>query len=203
PCILIFDSLAGGYRSRVVATLRDYLTCEYKAKICPTSNHTFNKDNMPGHSVKVPQQNNFTDCGLYLLQYVQEFFTNPIRDYRLPIKQLQNWFPTIVVTRKREEISNLLIDLVKEMHPEKADLLPEIAFPTQDGKLIETEENFEEAAEFEEEEMEDPSYEMEEEETDFTEEESPEKKKNGRKLLKRSFDKAEKNSPDKKIPRTN
>ncbi|XP_059614832.1 uncharacterized protein LOC132260612 [Phlebotomus argentipes] len=202
PCILIFDSLAGGYRSRVVATLRDYLTCEYKAKILPTSNHTFNKDNMPGHSVKVPQQNNFTDCGLYLLQYVQEFFANPIKDYRLPIKQLQNWFSTIVVTRKREEISNLLMDLVKESHPERLDLLPVIQFPTQDGKLIETEENFEETAEFEEEELDDPNFEMEDEETDGTEEESPEKK-NGRKLIKRTFDKSEKNSPEKKIPRTN
>lgn len=34
----------------------------------------FNKHNMPGHCVKVPQQNNYTDCGLYLLQYVEHFF---------------------------------------------------------------------------------------------------------------------------------
>lgn len=33
PCILIFDSLAGTSRSRVVATLRDYLTCEYHVKV--------------------------------------------------------------------------------------------------------------------------------------------------------------------------
>ncbi|GAB0091221.1 hypothetical protein DMENIID0001_060350 [Sergentomyia squamirostris] len=133
PCILIFDSLAVHYRSRVVATLRDYLTCEYKAKISETSTHSFNKDNMPGHNVKVPQQNNFTDCGLYLLQYVEAFFSMPIRDYRLPIKHLVNWFSTIVVTRKREDISNLLIELVKEQHPDRLSLLPEITFPTQDG----------------------------------------------------------------------
>lgn len=74
PCILIFDSLAGASRSRVVATLRDYLTCEYKAKVFENSTHVFNKINIPGNSVKVPQQNNFTDCGLYLLQYVEHFF---------------------------------------------------------------------------------------------------------------------------------
>ncbi|GAB0091683.1 hypothetical protein DMENIID0001_065400 [Sergentomyia squamirostris] len=201
PCILIFDSLAGGYRSRVVATLRDYLTCEYKAKILETSTHSFNKDNMPGHNVKVPQQNNFTDCGLYLLQYVEEFFSTPIRDYRLPIKHLVNWFSTIVVTRKREDISNLLIELVKEQHPDRLSLLPEITFPTQDGKLIETEENFEETPEFEEEELDDPSFDMEDEEANMTEEESP--KKNGKKLLKRSLVKTDKISPDKKIPRSN
>lgn len=74
PCILIFDSLAGASRNRVVATLRDYLTCEYRAKIREITNHTFNKFNIPGHNVKVPQQTNFTDCGLYLLQYVEHFF---------------------------------------------------------------------------------------------------------------------------------
>ena len=58
----------------MVATLRDYLTCEYKIKIIENTNHTFNKLNIPGHCVKVPQQNNFTDCGLYLLQYVEQFF---------------------------------------------------------------------------------------------------------------------------------
>lgn len=73
-CILVFDSLAGASRSRVVATLRDYLTCEYRAKIKVPADHVFDRFNMQGHNVKVPQQTNFTDCGLYLLQYVESFF---------------------------------------------------------------------------------------------------------------------------------
>lgn len=73
PCILIFDSLAGASRSRVVATLRDYLSCEYKAKL--GVDKVFNKDVIKGACPKVPQQTNFTDCGLYLLQYVESFFT--------------------------------------------------------------------------------------------------------------------------------
>lgn len=72
PCILIFDSLAGASRSRVVATLRDYLTCEYKAKI--STSKSFTKENIKGACPKVPQQMNFTDCGLYVLQYVESFF---------------------------------------------------------------------------------------------------------------------------------
>lgn len=58
----------------MVATLRDYLTCEYKVKVPESTAHTFTKDTIPGHSIKVPQQNNFTDCGLYLLQYVEQFY---------------------------------------------------------------------------------------------------------------------------------
>lgn len=72
PCILIFDSLAGPSRCRVIATLRDYLTVEYKTKM--DSERIFNRDIIKGSSVKVPQQTNFTDCGLYLLQYVEQFF---------------------------------------------------------------------------------------------------------------------------------
>lgn len=72
PCILIFDSLAGAGRSRVVATLRDYLTCEHRTKL--NSTKTFTKDNIKGACPKVPQQMNFTDCGLYVLQYVESFF---------------------------------------------------------------------------------------------------------------------------------
>lgn len=64
--------MAGSSRSRVVATLRDYLTWEYKAKM--NKERIFNKDIIKGSNVKVPQQNNFTDCGLYVLQYVEQFF---------------------------------------------------------------------------------------------------------------------------------
>uniref|UniRef100_A0A182T585 Ubiquitin-like protease family profile domain-containing protein n=1 Tax=Anopheles maculatus TaxID=74869 RepID=A0A182T585_9DIPT len=45
PCILIFDSLPGASRSRVVATLRDYLTCEYRAKMPDKTPKQFNKLN--------------------------------------------------------------------------------------------------------------------------------------------------------------
>ncbi|KAI5633786.1 sentrin-specific protease 7 [Phthorimaea operculella] len=138
PCILIFDSLAGASRSRVVATLRDYLTCEYLAKL--KQNKVFNKDNIKGACPKIPQQNNFTDCGLYLLQYVEHFFKDPITDYSFPIKQLANWFDEIVVTRKREEISILLKKLMDKYNPDSHMTLPDITFPTLNGKLIETEE---------------------------------------------------------------
>lgn len=196
PLILIFDSLSGASRSRVVATLRDYLTCEYKAKIKEDSAHVFNKFNMPGHCVKVPQQNNFTDCGLYLLQYVEKFFKDPIQDYRLPIKQLMNWFETIVVTRKREEISNLLRDLVEYHNPDRLPL-PEIAFPTINGKLVEQDDSLnDEQAEFEEEDMEEELEEEEEEDMesaiggDTEGESSPEKVqlRNGERILKRSIE---------------
>lgn len=159
PCILIFDSLSGASRSRVVATLRDYLSCEYKEKFPNLPVKQFNKNNMFGNCVKVPQQNNFTDCGLFLLQYVEEFFKNPIKDFRLPIKHLHNWFDTILVTKKREEIANILKDFTKKLNPDSDIELPEIELPTKDGKIIDTEDSFEEA-------FQDEDYEPDEEELD-------------------------------------
>ncbi|KAH8305212.1 hypothetical protein KR018_003245 [Drosophila ironensis] len=170
PLILIFDSLAGASRSRVVATLRDYLTCEYRVKKPDAQAHVFNKDNMPGHCVKVPQQNNFTDCGLYLLQYVEHFFSDPIRDYRLPIKQLTNWFDLLTVTKKREDIGGLIQQLMDEGDGQKL-ILPVIEFPTLNGQLVEYPEETE-SAEFEEEEGhddEEPSSELHDENNTATE----------------------------------
>ena len=34
----------------------------------------FNKETFRGCCPKVPQQPNFSDCGLYLLQYIEAFF---------------------------------------------------------------------------------------------------------------------------------
>lgn len=51
-------------------------------------------------------------------------------------KQLYNWFDGIVVTRKRESISNLLKDLVHKHNPSNLPL-PDIALPTLNGKFYE------------------------------------------------------------------
>ncbi|XP_015114998.1 uncharacterized protein LOC107039748 [Diachasma alloeum] len=133
PCILIFDSLAGPGRARVVATLRDYLSCEYQAKM--GKEKVFSRDTIKGACPKVPQQSNFTDCGLYVLQYVESFFETPIQNYRLPIKTLKNWFEEIIVTRKREEISKLVVKLMLADKGDRNIVLPVVQFPTVEGKL--------------------------------------------------------------------
>uniref|UniRef100_A0A182SQJ7 Uncharacterized protein n=1 Tax=Anopheles maculatus TaxID=74869 RepID=A0A182SQJ7_9DIPT len=75
-------------------------------------------------------------------------------DYHLPIKHLQKWFETIVVTKKREDICNLIKDLI-EKHDPSVLPLPPIELPTLNGKLIcDPAEGLNEP-EFEEEEMED------------------------------------------------
>lgn len=53
----------------------------------------------------------------------------------MPIKQIQNWFEEIVVTKKREDIAILIKSLMKK-YGKDTRILPEIIFPTLNGKLI-------------------------------------------------------------------
>lgn len=91
---MIFDSLAGASRARVVATLRDYLSCEYIAKLGVEK--TFSKDTIKGACPKVPQQSNFTDCGLYVLQYVESFFKVRIYNIHTYIENKNLFFSIII-----------------------------------------------------------------------------------------------------------
>lgn len=115
------------------ATLRDYLTCEYAAKYPDKPPKIFNASVLPSSTVKVPQQNNLTDCGLYVLQYVEHFFSDPIVDFSLPIKRM-NWFESNLIMKKREEIANLIVQLAEKYAPEKLPL-PDILF-TSPGNII-------------------------------------------------------------------
>jgi hypothetical protein len=51
-----------------------YLQCEWTAKY-PNSKRDFTTETFFGVSTKVQKQNNYYDCGIYLVQYVESFFT--------------------------------------------------------------------------------------------------------------------------------
>ncbi|XP_045354762.1 sentrin-specific protease 6 isoform X5 [Leopardus geoffroyi] len=119
PCILLMDSLRGPSRSNVVKILREYLEVEWEVK--KGSKRSFSKDVMKGSNPKVPQQNNFSDCGVYVLQYVESFFENPILNFELPMN-LANWFPPPRMRTKREEIRNIILKLQEDQSKEKKKL---------------------------------------------------------------------------------
>ncbi|XP_063772907.1 sentrin-specific protease 6 isoform X2 [Pseudophryne corroboree] len=116
PCILLMDSLRGPSRSAVVKTLREYLEVEWEAK--KGSKRKFSKEFMKGSSPRVPQQNNYSDCGVYILQYVESFFENPIQSFDLPMN-LTDWFPQQRMKTKREEIRNLILTLQELQNKDK------------------------------------------------------------------------------------
>ncbi|XP_070705472.1 sentrin-specific protease 6 isoform X2 [Pempheris klunzingeri] len=122
PCILIMDSLRGPARSTVVKTLREYLEVEWEVR--KGTQRSFGKDVMKGSSPRVPQQDNFSDCGVYILQYVESFFENPIPSFHLPVN-LSDWFPQQRMKTKREEIKELILKIQEQQEVEKKEPEPE------------------------------------------------------------------------------
>ncbi|KAL2845995.1 hypothetical protein BJX68DRAFT_128748 [Aspergillus pseudodeflectus] len=73
PIIITFDSL-GAPRTGTISTLKDYLYAEAKSKRGTEINKTLIKGMK---AREVPQQPNYSDCGLYLLAYIEKFVQDP------------------------------------------------------------------------------------------------------------------------------
>ncbi|XP_060689138.1 sentrin-specific protease 7 isoform X1 [Hemiscyllium ocellatum] len=108
PCILIMDSLRAASQLHTVKILREYLQIEWEVK--KRGQRSFTAETMKGSVPRVPKQDNSSDCGIYLLQYVESFFQKPITSFELPL-QLDNWFLREEVKKKREEIQDLILQL--------------------------------------------------------------------------------------------
>jgi Ulp1 family protease len=70
----MFDSIKGCSENHlsVASVLREYLSCEFLEKNGETE--TFDEQTMPSFSPYVPRQPNDTDCGLFVIQYIESFF---------------------------------------------------------------------------------------------------------------------------------
>ncbi|NXP15452.1 SENP7 protease, partial [Thinocorus orbignyianus] len=113
PCILILDSLKAGSVQKTVQVLREYLEMEWEAK--RKTHREFSKSTMIDLYPRVPKQDNSSDCGVYLLQYVESFFQNPIVNFEQPL-HLEKWFPRQLIRSKREEIRDLILQLHFQQH---------------------------------------------------------------------------------------
>ncbi|XP_029980261.1 uncharacterized protein LOC115412102 isoform X2 [Sphaeramia orbicularis] len=113
PCILVMDSLKRSLHERVFKLLRDYLLSEWETR--RGSSKDFGPDQMKSSHCQVPLQDNNSDCGLYLLQYVESFLKDPVVHFDLPL-QLKRWFPRQQVRRKRDEIRDLVLKLYRHQN---------------------------------------------------------------------------------------
>ncbi|XP_070711769.1 sentrin-specific protease 7b [Pempheris klunzingeri] len=106
PCILVMDSLKLSYHENVCRQLRDYLQVEWEVR--RGTPRLFSS--VRSCSCRVPQQDNSSDCGLYLLQYAESFLQNPVVHFDLPLR-LDHWFPRQHVRQKREGIRSLIMKM--------------------------------------------------------------------------------------------
>ncbi|KAL9581847.1 MAG: hypothetical protein Q9212_003653 [Teloschistes hypoglaucus] len=131
PTILTFDSL-GTTHANAIKFLKQYLQEEAKAK---RGNMAFDAKALRGVTAKrIPEQDNFCDCGLFLLGYMEKFFENP-RDFIDNVMR-QAWdiktdWPKLDPSKMRARIRNLLMDLNRERLQEgkKARLAKSAASP--------------------------------------------------------------------------
>ena len=122
PTIITFDSL-GLAHAPTVRNLKDYLHEEGKTK---RDGMEWEDMQIKGMTAKqIPHQDNFCDCGLFLLGYVAKFLEDP-RDFisrtlRKEIDEEKDW-PKMVPSELRSNIRELIMDLHGEQMDEKRDI---------------------------------------------------------------------------------
>lgn len=100
-----FDSARKVINHGILAKyLRKFLTFAYKQIADNDQILEFDAYDMPYYYFKCAQQDNATDCALFLKKYVECFFQKPTESYKAPIN-MEHWFEDEEVSQKREEIS--------------------------------------------------------------------------------------------------
>lgn len=120
PCILRFNSMRSNetHRGDVFGELRKYLAHEHSVRFPDHSTKVeFTSKTIKGVNVKVPEQRNFYDCGIFLLTYVEKFFTEPIGNFK-NLKSMEKWFPIRETLLKRQQIAETIVQLVKVLSPD-------------------------------------------------------------------------------------
>lgn len=100
--VLVLDSL-GQRHTNVFKLIRKYLASEWDSRKGPSDR--WGRDEIVGTETKPPQQNNYSDCGIFLLHYVEMFCRNPPKK----VDEINdNWFPIKDIEDKRQEIKSLI-----------------------------------------------------------------------------------------------
>ncbi|KAI9722997.1 MAG: hypothetical protein M1812_001446 [Candelaria pacifica] len=118
PRIITLDSL--GLPHPVTAkNLKEYLVLEGKSK----RNFDVQRKEIPAMTVKdIPLQENYCDCGLFLLGYVAKFLQEPHEFVRKGLRKeydvSKDW-PQMDASEMRTNIRNMIMDLQREQAGEK------------------------------------------------------------------------------------
>jgi hypothetical protein len=114
PIIIVLDSL-GLSHPNTVRALKDYILEEGRAKRSMEAVITQNAFYV--REAHIPMQPNFTDCGVYLLGYLQKFFNNP-RDFvtRILTREMdpQTDWPDMRAPKIRAAMRDILMKLAEQ-----------------------------------------------------------------------------------------
>ncbi|KAJ7965813.1 Ubiquitin-like-specific protease 2 [Quillaja saponaria] len=124
PCILHMDSIKGTHAG-LKNLLQSYLWEEWKERRKEMMEDLSSKFfKMRFVSLELPQQANSSDCGLFLLHYLELFLAEaPANFSPFQITKFSNflnpdWFPPAEASLKRTLIQRLVFDLLERGYPE-------------------------------------------------------------------------------------
>ena len=107
PIIITLDSL-GLPRGKTISTLKDYIVKEAKDK----QNWDIDIAEIRGMTAKeIPEQRNYSDCGIYLCAYLERFVQNPDSFVESILQRDPQRWPQMESRRLREGFRNLVIEL--------------------------------------------------------------------------------------------
>ncbi|XP_060198215.1 probable ubiquitin-like-specific protease 2B isoform X2 [Lycium barbarum] len=127
PCILHMDSFRGSHVG-LKDLLRSYLCEEWTERTKETSDVVSSKfRNLRYIGLELPQQQNLSDCGLFLLHYVEKFLEEDpagispyrIKDYHNEFLSI-NWFQPHEPSIKRSAIQRLISNLLQNISLENS-----------------------------------------------------------------------------------
>ncbi|XP_021859933.1 probable ubiquitin-like-specific protease 2B isoform X2 [Spinacia oleracea] len=126
PCILHMDSIRGSHAG-LKDLVQSYLSEEWKEKQKETSEDIISKIlNLRFLSLELPQQENCSDCGLFLLHYAELFIAEVPKNFSpFQINKFENflkpdWFMPAEASLKRVHIQRLIYGLLEVAPPENA-----------------------------------------------------------------------------------
>ena len=139
--MIVLDSV-GGRKNTAVKNIRRYLACEWNKKKCAGAELLTNLEQMGKNMQKIrpnkPEQENNSDCGIFLLQYVETVFKN-VSAFMWPFlvnMRTKEWFTSQEVAGKRGEIAKLIKRLTEEQKPGEVKEYPNIKFTAMGVEVV-------------------------------------------------------------------
>ena len=125
-CLIYLDSIRSSTRMTTsMLHIKNFLQSVYEHKY--SQEFTLDMVNIHKYAPPCPQQKNNNDCGLFLLEFFEQFFIkSPITDFRKTL-DLSDWFDRKIVLNKRETIAEKIKEKMRENGRELTEL-PKITF---------------------------------------------------------------------------
>merc|ERR1719318_1751965 len=136
--LVVMDSL-GGDNMEAVNMIKEYLVIELSKEVGVHSIEAVQR--MEVVHPCLPQQENYTDCGVYLLHYVEKMLESPHKFFCLENLEMSSWFPKSEINFKRSNVAKLIRKMAEDQaDPEQPLVFPDLA--AYEDKVLEELESF-------------------------------------------------------------